>query len=440
MPPTPKELRENRQSLVAKARGLLDAAEKSNRSLTADEETQYQAIDADIVKLTSQITEAERALDRRSRLSSLEAEADASRGRRTDPETPDDEARGNAPRRPGDENRDRNADAVIERRGKKYRFKSGTAEHRRATPEYRAAFNAWLENRALQTDLDVSGGFLTAPEQFVAELLKDVDDTVDIRKLARIFVSVNAQTLGVARRTSKLQSFAWGTELSTPKQDTALKFGKRALTPHYMTGEILVSKDLMRASVMDPEQIVREELARDAGELEEQGFMTGSGAQQPLGLFTASTDGISTSRDVSSGNDATAVKFDGLINALGALKAKYLARARWLFHRDVLTQIRKLKDGEGQYLWQPSVQMGQPDMILNKPYTQSEWAPNTLTTGKYVGLIGDFQYYWIADALTLELQQLVEKYAESNQVAFLARRKVDGAPMLEEAFARVKLG
>jgi HK97 family phage major capsid protein len=122
-----------------------------------------------------------------------------------------------------------------------------------------------------------------------------------------------------------------------------------------------------------------------------------------------------------------------------SLKPQYQKTAEWLFHRDALKQIRKLKDGNGQYLWMTGITAGAPDMILDRPVNQSEYAPNTFTTGLYVGLLGDLRFYWIADSLDLQIQRLVELYAETNQVGFIGRLECDGMPVLEEAFARVKL-
>jgi HK97 family phage major capsid protein len=112
---------------------------------------------------------------------------------------------------------------------------------------------------------------------------------------------------------------------------------------------------------------------------------------------------------------------------------------RWVFHRDAIKQIRKLKDGNGQYLWTPGLS-GTPDMICEVPFIMSEYAPNTFTSGLYVGIIGDFTYYWIAEALGMQMKRLNELYAETNQVGFIGRMEVDGMPVLEEAFVRVKLG
>jgi len=159
-----------------------------------------------------------------------------------------------------------------------------------------------------------------------------------------------------------------------------------------------------------------------------------------VGIFTASAAGIPTSRDVATGNGATAPTFDGLISAKFALKGQYWNKAEWLFHRDVLAVVAKLKDGEGQYLWRESVRAGEPDRLLNLPVMMSEYAPNTLTASQYVGALGDYSNYWIADAVDLAVQRLTELYAEQNQTGFIGRLECDGMPVLPEAFVRVKLG
>ena len=167
--------------------------------------------------------------------------------------------------------------------------------------------------------------------------------------------------------------------------------------------------------------------------------MTGHGAQQPLGVFTASNDGISTGRDVSTGNTTTSMTFDGLKEAKWTLKQQYWNGSQWIFHRDGGKQIDKLKDGEGRYIWQASVIVGQPDRLLGLPVNFSEYAPNTFTTGLYVGILGDFSFYWIVESLGMELQRLQELYAATNQIGFIIRAEIDAMPVLEEAFVRVKL-
>jgi HK97 family phage major capsid protein len=443
---TLQEMREKRAKAIADARALMDTAKKANRDLSDDETRQVDAAFAESDRLKDEIKAAEAKEARQARLEREERELEESRGRRAGGETP-----GRDPAGPREEPRDtRGAQPgrvhrwELRRRGSRdvaeFRYLPGSAEHRRHTPEYREAFRSVLvgEQRALQSDIDVQGGFLVAPEEWVGELLKDLDDQVFIRSKARLFTT-SAQSIGAPRRTAKTATFAWGGELTTPTADTSLRFGKRSLSPHYMTGLVPVSRDLLRSSVMSAESIVRQEIARDAAELEEQGFISGSGAGQPLGLFTASSDGISTSRDVSTGNNTTAPTVDGLIAAKFHLKQMYRRTAEWMFHRTLIALIRKLKDGNGQYLWQPSVVAGEPDRLLDMPVNESEWIPSTLTTGQYVGILGAFNYYWIVDGLDLGMQVLQETYALQNQIAYLVRRKVDGGPAVEEAFARVKL-
>jgi HK97 family phage major capsid protein len=168
--------------------------------------------------------------------------------------------------------------------------------------------------------------------------------------------------------------------------------------------------------------------------------MTGSGAGQPLGLFTASDDGIGTARDVSTGNTATEIKFDNLIEVQYKVEPQYQNGCQWIFHADAIKQLRKLKNSDGQHIWQPSVVAGTPDMLLGKPVNMSAYAPHTFTTGLYVGLYGDLKYYMIVDSLMLEISVLKELYALTGQTGYIARIETDAAPVLSKAFARVKLG
>jgi HK97 family phage major capsid protein len=231
----------------------------------------------------------------------------------------------------------------------------------------------------------------------------------------------------------------WGTEIAAPTADTQLAFGKREFIAKPATAEILLSNTLIR-NAPNSEGIVMDELAWAFAELMEIAYMTGTGVGQPLGLFTASADGITTARDVSTGNTATEMKFDGLMETKYSIKQQYQAKCEWIFNRLAVKQIAKLKDSDGQYIWQPSVVMGTPDMILGKPVNMTEYAPSTFTTGQYVGLYGNLDSYWICDSLTMQIQVLMELYARTNQTDYIGRIETDGMPVLAEAFARVKLG
>ena len=293
--------------------------------------------------------------------------------------------------------------------------------------------------KALQVDVDTLGGYLVAPQEFVAELIQVVDDLVFIRGLATVKTLTLGVSLGAPSLDTDLSDASWTSELLDGGQDDTLRFGKRELFPHPLAKRVLISNKMLNAPGLNAEAIVSERMAYRFGVAQENAFLTGSGSGQPLGVFTASADGISTGRDVSTGNTTSEIGADGLIEAKFALKAAYWARATWIFHRDALKQIRLLKDGNGQYMWSPGLAGGIAPAILDMPFLISEFAPNTFTTGLYVGILGDFSRYWIADSLTMQVQRLIELYAATNQTGFIGRLETDGMPVLEEAFVRVIL-
>jgi HK97 family phage major capsid protein len=407
-----KDLRERRGRIVSEMRSLLDIAGTQKRDLAQDEQTKYDELFSEQETVGNQIAREERqqTLDRRM------AES--------------------VSREPA-------ADGATDDQDREVRTSP------RATPEYREAFGRFLrggvgvlageELRSLRAGADVDGGYLVAPEQFVKELIKAVDDQIAIRKLARTFLVPQAASLGAPTLDSDPSDADWTTELQTGTEDSAMSFGKRSLSPSPLAKRIKISQQLLRQALIGAEQLVIDRLGYKFAVTQEKAFLTGNGVGQPLGVFTASASGISTARDVSTGNSTTNVTFDGLIEAKYTLKGQYWPGARWVFHRDAMKRLVKTKDGDGQYIYRLSVREGEPDSLLGLPMSLSEYAPNTFSTGQYVGLLGDFQHYWIADALSMQIQRLNELYAETNQVGFIGRLETDGAPVLEEAFVRVKL-
>ena len=100
--------------------------------------------------------------------------------------------------------------------------------------------------------------------------------------------------------------------------------------------------------------------------------------------------------------------------------------------------IGKLKYGDGTYIWKAGISADRPDTILDYPVYESEYQNNTFSSAT-VGILGDFSYYWIADCLAMRIQALYELYARTNQVGFILRSEVYGAPVHEKAFVRVDL-
>lgn len=403
-----RELREQRAKLVADGRAMLDKANDEKRNLTDEEQTAYDEIIEKQDGLRQKIEAEERQTELDREIASRAGQAAEDRG--------------------GDVNEaEQRAKAEIE--GYRSFLQHGV----------RNAALEGVQQRALQADVDIQGGYLVAPERIVQMLIKFIDDQVFMRGLATVFPVPNAESLGAPSLDNDPADADWTTELATGSEDSTMSFGKRSLHPHPLAKRIKVSNTLLRKSMIPAEQLVMSRLSYKFAITQEKAFLTGNGSGQPLGVFTASADGVPTSRDVSTDNTTTAVTMDGLINAKYNLKGQYWPRAKWLFHRDALKQISKLKDGMGQYLWRPSVREGEPDILLSAPVMMSEYVPNTFTTGLYVGMFADFSHYWIADSMAMQIQRLVELYAETNQTGFIGRLESDGMPTLAEAFSRVKL-
>lgn len=408
-----KALREKRGETVTAMRSITELAEKEKRDLSADELKQHGDLFNKVDGLRQQIEAEERQIevDRQAAANELEQ-----RDNRKDKE------KGKQP-----------ADTPEKRA--MVAFRRFLHQGERGIPGEGAD-----ELRALQAGSSAEGGYLVAPQEFVTTLIKNVDDATFIRDRATKFTVTKAASLGVPTLDTDQSDADWTTELGTGGEDTSMRFGKRELTPSPVAKRIKVSKKLIRVSALPIEQIIQQRMSYKFGITGEKAYLTGDGQNKPLGVFTASNDGIPTSRDVAAGNTATAIQFDGLIEAKFSVKAAYWSKADWLFHRDAVKNITKLKDGEGQYVWRMSVRDGEPDTLLGRPLMISEYAPNTFTTGLYVGLFGDFSHYWIVDALDMQVQRLTELYAETNQDGFIGRMESDGMPVLAEAFARVKLG
>ncbi len=400
-------LRKKRDKLAHTAKAILTAAqEDGNRDITPDESTEFDRMMDEVDGLDANIAREERVRAAERTEAEEDDEADRSPG-----DTPDE--------------------AEVESR---------------AFNRYLAHGMAGLDAdqmRALQVTPDEQGGFLVPPQQFIADLIKFVDDNVPLRPLATVQQLTEAESLGVPSLETDIDDHDWTTELATGTDDTAMKFGKREFRPHPLAKRIKVSNTLLRRSSISAEQIVRERLGYKYAVTTEKAYMTGNGASRPLGIFTASADGVSTGRDKAIGAAGaiplTTATSDQLIDAKYFLKEAYWRRARWLFHRDLIAIMRKLKDGDGNYLWVPGLAGGRPDTIIDIPFVTSEFAPNTISATAYVGVLADFSFYWIVDSLEFQIQRLVELYAEANQVGFIGRYEGDGMPVLEEAFVRLQV-
>ncbi len=414
-----KTLFEQRAGLIAQARAIYDKAAAEKRQPNTEEVAAFD-------KLMDEADKTHVEAQRQFRLETAEADLRASAGRAVPP-------------------------APV----------AGTATRTnpQASPEYAAAYRSWLkfgnsglspteyrvmqEARAVQADSPTIGGYLTTPEEFNQKLIRFVNNLVFVRGLATKFTVATAQSLGAPSLDADPADADWTSELATGNEDSTMAFGKRELYPRPVAKRLKASNRLLRM-VPAVDDLIIERLGYKFAVTEEKAFMTGTGATQPLGIFTPSANGISTGRDTTSIN-AGSIVADDFIATVFSLKQQYIDAKdlRWVMARATMKTVRQFKDLNNQYLWQPAglgSNISEPsrmDSLLNIPVAMSEYAPSTISTGKYIAALGVFSHYWIADALNFTIERLVELYAETNQTGFIGRKELDGMPVLEEAFARL---
>lgn len=416
-------LKAERKKLVDDARGLLNAADTEKRELTAEQNTQYETIMADADKRTARIEQEERL---------LEAEL---RNRSTDPENKEkppvekDGERKEVPK----ELRDLHMQAL------RTLITEGptalTSEQRKAVTESHSLMEV-REMSAFASNQSV----MLAPQEFTNQIIKDLEKVTAVRELASIFSVNTLAGIGVPTDAEDTEEAEMTAELTAPSAASDLTLGLRELRPHQSSKLIKLPTTLLQSARFPVESLASEKLGPgNSAAPRKMKYNTGSGAQEPLGLFTASAFGIDTDRDVVCGS-ATNYTWDGIIDIEAALREEYRSGAKFLLPRNGQTRLRKLKDGEGRYIWEPSVRQGEPDRILGYEYKISDYTPGTFTSGQYVGMFGDFKYYWIIEFAFTYVQKLVELYALTNQIALIGRRWFDGAPVQPKAFVRMKLG
>lgn len=400
-----REMLEKRNRAVTEGRSLVDKADTEKRALTEDEGKQVDAYMKEAGDLRSSI-DRETTLQSEERANAAAALESADAEKRNKPATPEAEARSAAFRN-------------LLRTG------NLSAE----------------EHRALVTGSDTGGGFLNAPQEFVPQLIAKVKNMTFIEQLATGFTTTNANGLGFPTLENDVDDFQMVTEIKTAPEDNSLSFGKREFKPHPSSKLIKISDAMLRADGMNPEAIVMDRAAYKYSILKENKAMLGTGNQEPLGLFVASPKGIDTDRDITLqySNDFMA---DDIVNIKYNEKAQYMnsKTSGWLFNRTAVAKLAKVKDGQGNWLFEMTDKIGEMDQLKGSKLYMSEYVPNTFTAGQYVGMFGDFSWYWMVQSLSLRVKRLNELFAASRQVGFLFDTEFDGMPVLSEAFTRIKTG
>ena len=281
----------------------------------------------------------------------------------------------------------------------------------------------------LQEGVDADGGYLV-PEEYDNKLVEKLEEENIFRKLANIITTGGERKINIA---SAKPAAAWTDEGGELKFEDA-KFDQILLDAHKLTVAVKVTEELLYDSAFPLESYIMNQFTKALSNAEEDAFLNGDGNKKPLGIF-ASTGGADIGVTTAS---ATAITADELVNLVYSLKRPYRKNAAFIINDQTLAAIRKLKDNNGNFMWQPSLTQNEPDRILGYPVYTSAYVP-TIASGASVIAFGDFKYYNIGDRGTRSFSQLKELYAGNGMVGFVAKERVDGKLVLTEAVKLLKM-
>ena len=277
---------------------------------------------------------------------------------------------------------------------------------------------------ALQVGTDSEGGYLV-PDEFEKTLVEALEDENIFRKLATV-IKTSSGDRKIPVVASK-GSASWVDEEGLiPESDDS--FGQVSIGAYKLGTLIKVSNELLADSVFNLEAYISREFGRRCGAKEEEAFFNGDGTGKPVGVLHA-TLGAEVGVTAASPSE---IKADEVIDLFYSLRAPYRKRAVWILNDSTVKAIRKLKDANGNYLWQPALTAGTPDTILGRPVYTSAYVPSIAAGNKTI-IFGDLSYYWVADRQGRTFKKLSELYATTDQTGFMATQRVDGKLILREA-------
>ena len=296
----------------------------------------------------------------------------------------------------------------------------------RASNEYKnAMLNALRSNfrqvsNVLQEGVDADGGYLV-PDEYDTRLIQKLEENNVVRMLSTNIKTSGEHKINIASTTP---AAAW------IEEGGALTFGdatfeQKILDAHKLHVAVKVTEELLYDNAFGLENFLIDSFGKAIGNAEENAFLNGTGEGQPTGIF-ATTGGGTYITAKTTGADA-------IIELVYNLKRAYRKNAAFIMNDKMIATIRTYKDGNGAYMWQPSLVQGEPDRLLGYPVYTSQYAPEDSIA------FGDFSYYNIGDRGVRSFKQLTELFAGNGMIGYVAKERVDGKLVLPEAVQILKV-
>lgn len=312
--------------------------------------------------------------------------------------------------------------------GKPFRGEQEKEKTGRASDEYRDAMISAMRSNfrnvsnVLQEGVDADGGYLV-PEEYDRRLIDVLDGENIMRGLATTITTAGQHKINIA---ATKPAAAW------IEEGGALTFGDATFDQIYLDAyklhvAIKVTEELLYDNAFGLENYIITQFGKALANAEEDAFLNGDGKGKPTGIFDKTKGGQIA------GTLTAAIKSDDLIDLVYGLKRPYRKSASFIKNDSTLASLRKLKDNNGAYIWQPSYKEGEPDRVLGYTVHTSSFAPTNAIA------FGDYSYYNIGDRGSRSFGELRELFAGNGMIGFLAKERVDGKLVLPEAVKVLKL-
>lgn len=383
---TIQELMQKRAKVWETAKSFVDTHEDKNGRLSAEDTAAYNRMEQEIEDLTASIERQQRAAERDKMLSQPI----------------------NSP--------------IVSKPANGVAVKTG-----RASDEYKAAMLGALRSNfrnvsnVLQEGVDADGGYLV-PEEYDRRLIDVLEEENILRALGTKLTTAGDHKINVAATKPAASWIEEGQELTWGDST----FSQILLDAHKLHVAIKVTEELLYDNAFGLENYIITQFGKALANAEEDAFLNGDGKGKPTGIFAKTGGGNVTA-------EAAAFTGDELINLVYTLKRPYRKKAAFIMNDKNLAVLRKLKDANDQYLWQPSLKEGEPERLLGYPVYTSAYAPADAIA------FGDFSYYNIGDRGSRSFKKLTELFAGNDMVGFVAKERVDGKLILPEAVQILKL-
>jgi HK97 family phage major capsid protein len=292
-----------------------------------------------------------------------------------------------------------------------------------STKEYRAAFTAFARHgrnnlegtirAVLNTGTTTDGGFLV-PTVYNTELIKKLFNVNIMRPLATVIATESTENIAVE---AGIATAVWLAENATYTESEPT-FGQISIGSNKLGVISKVSEELLQDAFFDIQSYLIDQFGTSFGLAEEAAFIAGNGTGKPRGVTLDATLGVTFA-------GVAAITADEIMGLFHALPRMYRNKAQWILSDAAVLATRRLKDSYGQYLWQPGLAAGVPDLLLGRVVNTSDFMA-VPAAAAVSALFGDYSYYTIADRKTRFVQRLDELYAASGQVGFRAYERVDG--------------